>query len=61
MNTETESHCIETSATVKLGIDVPARWCSVARQLDGAYQERKDNRGNNRTGQPLPLESFTQP
>lgn len=36
MNTETESHPTETYATVKLGIDVHARWYYVARQLDGA-------------------------
>ncbi len=36
MNTERESHPTETYATVKLGIDVHARWYYVARQLDGA-------------------------
>lgn len=40
MNTKTESHSTELHATIKLGIDVQAKWFDVARQIDGAIPLR---------------------
>jgi len=36
MQNQTDANSSEPHATVKLGIDAHAKWCYVARQVDGA-------------------------
>ena len=36
MNTKTESNPKQTCESIKLGIDAPAKWYFVGRQVDGA-------------------------